>query len=117
MSILHVKGHCPHCRDENLLFRRPPNHLLHFLLSLLTLGLWVPVWIYVSWQARRWTCSMCSSLAGRGEVGLERIENIDLTPEDRQRIETNTTFVRKPLTGFLLFAALIAFILYLALKG
>lgn len=27
---------------------KPPNHILHLLLSVLTLGLWIPVWILAS---------------------------------------------------------------------
>ena len=91
--------------------------MLHLLLTMLTLGLWLPVWIALAWRSRLWACAMCGALAGRGVAGLERIEAMDLTPEDRQRIESDTTFVKTPWAGVLLFVALAAFIAYLAFRG
>lgn len=31
----------------------PVNHILHLLLSVLTCGLWLPVWAALSWQRSR----------------------------------------------------------------
>ncbi|AEF41288.1 hypothetical protein AS9A_2841 [Hoyosella subflava DQS3-9A1] len=33
-------------------YQRPVNHLLHFILTILTFGLWLPIWIIVT-VARR----------------------------------------------------------------
>ena len=33
--------------QAQMVFGRPPSHVLHLLLSLITVGLWIPVWILV----------------------------------------------------------------------
>ncbi len=50
-----------HCRDCNANIKaeaKGPNHILHFLLSLITGGLWIFVWIAAS-LSRNYTCSDC----------------------------------------------------------
>ncbi len=37
-----------------------PNHLLHFFLSLATLGIWLIVWFFMLFSSD-WTCSECGS--------------------------------------------------------
>lgn len=43
-----------------------PNHLLHFILTILTAGLWLPVWILIAIFGRRGTTVATSSAAGGG---------------------------------------------------
>jgi len=42
--------------------RKGTNHVLHLLLTVLTAGLWLIVWILVSIKIGGWRCSQC----GRG---------------------------------------------------
>jgi hypothetical protein len=35
------------------------NHILHLLISILTVGIWVPVWVWVSYRDSQ-TPSICS---------------------------------------------------------
>ena len=56
---------CEHCDKPTLHHRnvRYPNHVLHLLLSLFTLGLWVPIWILLAIvpDSEPWRCSVCGS--------------------------------------------------------
>lgn len=51
------------CVDENrmvLAERETPNHVLHLLLTVVSLGLWVPVWLVVTLFApRTFHCPQC----------------------------------------------------------
>ena len=52
-------GYCKVCDKNVLVWRKGTNHILHLILSLLTLGLWLPVWIFISIKIGGWKCSTC----------------------------------------------------------
>jgi hypothetical protein len=58
-----ASGFCSHCGEQRLLLREGPNHVLHLILTVLTFGLWVIVWIAVGArkQARAARCSICGT--------------------------------------------------------
>jgi hypothetical protein len=69
-------GWCPTCKAQRLLLRERPNHILHLILTIVTLGLWAVVWIIIAAQtsgaAAR--CSQCGTpirqviVPGRGPL-------------------------------------------------
>ena len=59
-------GYCKICDERILVRRRAPNHILHLLLTLVTLGFWVIVWLGVSVQFGGWSCSKCGAKARTG---------------------------------------------------
>jgi hypothetical protein len=54
---------CPHCLVSTRHDRPTPIHIIHALLSLATLGLWLPVWFGVQYHAggQPWTCTRCGT--------------------------------------------------------
>jgi hypothetical protein len=50
MPLLRVRETlwCRNCQSQTLHIGASPNHLLHFALSVLTVGLWLPFWIWIS---------------------------------------------------------------------
>ena len=48
MSIKQTGKYCNHCKKNVMATGTKPNHVLHFILSLFTIGLWIPIWILVS---------------------------------------------------------------------
>ncbi|KKN68331.1 hypothetical protein LCGC14_0452070 [marine sediment metagenome] len=52
-------GYCKVCDKNVLVWRKGTNHILHLILSLLTFGLWLPVWIFISIKIGGWKCSTC----------------------------------------------------------
>lgn len=77
MAIKFARRYCVPCEQYVLAQKQGPNHILHLLLSLITFGVWVPVWIIVtvwSWPTP-YRCPTC------GDVG----ELIKMTAEQRKQ--------------------------------
>lgn len=58
--------YCPSCRRVTLGRRDTPNHVLHFLISFLTCGLWLFVWVAVT-LAAHWRPYLCTSCGTPGQ--------------------------------------------------
>ena len=65
MATQEATGYCKKCERQVMVRRKGTNHVLHLLLSLVTLGLWIPVWILLSIKVAGWRCSQCGMKAGR----------------------------------------------------
>ena len=70
-----VPAYCPLCQRQVLARRNPASGILHLLLSLVTAGLWLPVWFFVATSRRALThfCPNCGTpllgpLAGKGRA-------------------------------------------------
>ena len=55
-----ARQYCPTCKTTVKAERAPTSHVLHLLLTLITAGLWLPVWIIVAMSAS-YTCAVCGS--------------------------------------------------------
>lgn len=55
-----IPGFCSTCKMQSTFQLRPPKHVLHALLSLVTTGAWLPIWL-VAWSASKtaWHCTQC----------------------------------------------------------
>jgi ssDNA-binding Zn-finger/Zn-ribbon topoisomerase 1 len=61
-------GHCRKCGD--VLVKRPgTRHVLHLLLSIVTMGFWIPIWLLCSIKIGGWRCSQCGKRASRRLLG------------------------------------------------
>lgn len=54
-------GFCKDCTKRVVVFRPTPSHVLHLLLTLVTIGLWLIVWIGLTIQFGGWRCTECGS--------------------------------------------------------
>jgi len=63
MGINYTSGFCKSCEERRKLFRKGSNHVLHLILTLLTVGLWAIVWLGVSIKFGGWRCDTCGSSA------------------------------------------------------
>lgn len=52
---------CTRCRRETAHFQKPPAHPVHLFLSLITLGIWIIPWIWLSLKQDRPRCAVCGS--------------------------------------------------------
>jgi len=50
---------CKICNKQVLVRRKGTNHILHLILSFLTAGFWIPIWILLSIKIGGWRCSQC----------------------------------------------------------
>jgi hypothetical protein len=55
--------HCGNCSRQTLHRQQAPNHVLHFLLGVLTCSLWWWVWLFLVAQDRPWLCTFCGAPA------------------------------------------------------
>lgn len=60
-----AKGYCETCKQQVLIRSRGTNHLLHLILTLLTGGLWLIVWVICAIPPKKWCCSQCGDKARR----------------------------------------------------
>lgn len=54
-------GFCDSCHKRTVVFRKGTNHILHLILTILTAGLWLVVWLGVSVKFGGWRCTVCGS--------------------------------------------------------
>jgi hypothetical protein len=61
MTNERVRGFCPRCRHQQIFEKSRLHHGVHFLLSVLTCGLWLVSWvsIYIGHRFRPWRCVQC----------------------------------------------------------
>lgn len=52
---------CKHCDKMTMHIRPATSHILHLLLSVVTMGIWVPVWLLIgiSNSMEKGKCSVC----------------------------------------------------------
>lgn len=65
MSDQSATGLCPNCKKRVLVQRKGTNHVLHLLLTIVTLGWWLIVWILASVKIGGWRCSQCGTKVAR----------------------------------------------------
>lgn len=54
------KKYCRKCKARTTHYVQPTSHLLHLILSVLTGGLWVPVWIIITFtNSTQTACAKC----------------------------------------------------------
>lgn len=56
-----ARRYCPTCRENVPSLRQPTNNILHLALSVVTVGLWIPVWI-LSAMNKPYVCQRCGSV-------------------------------------------------------
>ena len=52
---------CKMCEKKVLATRPGTSHLLHLFLSVITAGIWIPVWVLISAKIGGWRCPNCGS--------------------------------------------------------
>jgi len=52
-------GYCKICEKQVMIKRKGTNHVLHLLLSIVTAGFWIIIWILCSIKIGGWRCSAC----------------------------------------------------------
>lgn len=65
MVAQEATGFCKACNRQVMIRRKGTNHVLHLLLTLVTLGLWVIIWLLMSIKIGGWRCSECGLQVSR----------------------------------------------------
>jgi hypothetical protein len=62
MGIQKARHYCPQEKKAVIAERQTPNHVLHLLLSVITCGLWLPVWLLLGLFGNGpWLCPSCAA--------------------------------------------------------
>lgn len=65
MASEQVMKPCRTCRRPTMHVQKSPSHVLHLLVSILTAGFWVPVWILIALNAGSTAqCTQCGKAKG-----------------------------------------------------
>ena len=55
---------CARCGIQTMHFQQKPNHILHLLLTVFTVGIWLPVWALVGFLREKPQCGVCGRKPG-----------------------------------------------------
>jgi hypothetical protein len=64
VSVVQTSGYCPVCQRQSLFIKPRINHVLHLILSILTVGIWALfVWLPLGFinSGKRPRCQTCGS--------------------------------------------------------
>jgi hypothetical protein len=89
MATEEWQTYCPRCQTVILGRRDKPNHLLHFIITFFTCGLWIIPWVFIGIEAdaRPFRCPIC------GTAGTDApLPKPPITPQpiDQQRLSSST---------------------------
>lgn len=71
MAVAQTSGWCHVCQQQRLMSKPKINHVLHLILSLVTLGVWAIVWLLLAWgnSMKGYRCVQCGTKQGHGAAG------------------------------------------------
>lgn len=61
MANTERSGYCKMCEAQRKVTRPKANHVLHLILTIITLGVWGFIWLGVAVQFGGWRCDTCGS--------------------------------------------------------
>lgn len=61
MADQRKSGFCKQCKKRVVVFRAGTSHVLHLILSIVTAGIWLFVWLLASMKIGGWRCADCGS--------------------------------------------------------
>lgn len=59
MAYARIVRRCRKCRERTMQNRKETSHLLHLVLSIVTGGVWLLVWLFLVLFPSRWRCEIC----------------------------------------------------------
>jgi ribosomal protein S27AE len=60
VGVIIKRKKCRHCGEETVAQRNTASNLIHFILTLLTSGLWLIIWLLAAAHAAGgWRCTKC----------------------------------------------------------
>jgi hypothetical protein len=71
-------AYCPVCRQQRLVERATANNLFHLVLTVLTGGLWLIVWLLqgTSRETATWRCTVCGTAVATGVLRMGAARNL-----------------------------------------
>ncbi|MFZ7125194.1 MAG: hypothetical protein ACOWWM_03450 [Desulfobacterales bacterium] len=82
MEMIVASGPCRHCGNDVMAVCRNTQHRLHFVLFLLTAGMWLPFWLSTALSSRRCICCECGRPLPAADVKHQAMEDALRHPWD-----------------------------------
>lgn len=60
---------CGVCGQQRLFVAPTPSHLLHLVLTIITAGIWLIVWLIIGGKTGPYRCTVCGSKLGAPGAG------------------------------------------------
>ena len=69
MATVQKMRKCAACGRPTMHIQESPNHILHLLLSVVTVGVWLPIWFLISLFKKKPQCTVCGKEPGLFGIG------------------------------------------------
>ena len=80
-SFQEATAHCDYCNHEVTVRRPRCRHFVHFILSVGTAGVWIPIWMIESIRLNSWRCERCEGKLSKP------VEKDSIRPTHRQFVQ------------------------------
>lgn len=88
--------HCKNCDEATPHAQPQTSHVLHLLLSVVTVGLWLPVWLLVALNNRgQATCTVCGREVGLFGSSRGGVKGMRPTPDTHVKCPDCAELVRR----------------------
>jgi len=76
MADKEARGFCSHCEKQVLVRKKRTNHVLHAILSIITVGTWIIIWLLCGWACARkpWRCTICGEKSKKVRDGGDMLK-------------------------------------------
>lgn len=64
MAQKNFMRNCKSCGQATMHVQQKPNHVLHLLLTIFTVGIWLPIWFLVGLVQEKPQCTICGGKPG-----------------------------------------------------
>ena len=105
MPTTNVMTNCSKCQKKTLHIEQKMNHILHLLLSIVTAGVWIIVWVILAiLHSNKPQCTICGHNKGLINDTIAEIKNTDRIVKPNKLEEDTREDIQKgnsDLRGFL----------------
>jgi len=109
MAIQEWQTYCPRCQTFVLGRRETPNHILHFLITFFTCGLWIIPWIVIS-IAAGWEPFRCPTCGTAGVNAPREKPPVSSKPLDQQSFSRQNNRVALIIVTVIVIVTALAFV-------
>lgn len=85
MSVVQSSGYCQTCGRQSMFVKPRINHVLHLILTIVTIGLWSLVWLTLGIvnAVKGPRCQVCGTKAGDAKGRVAPTTVVEVTEVDR----------------------------------
>lgn len=112
MPTINVMTNCSKCQKKTLHIEQKMNHILHLLLSVVTAGVWIIVWIILAiLHSNKPQCTMCGHNKGLINDTIAEIKNADNNVKEKKSSSIFAKILKFIIWSLVIF--FVAFIIFL----